>query len=113
MKPEIAVAQKSTPERIDEACRRLVGALQPERIILFGSHVWGTPTADSDVDFLVIVQDSSLPPHKRAQLAYRSLLGLGMPCDVLVQTQAETDRLNKVATSLTRRVLEHGRVIHG
>ncbi|MBI4756343.1 MAG: nucleotidyltransferase domain-containing protein [Betaproteobacteria bacterium] len=98
---------------IEAARVRLVGALHPEKIILFGSHVWGTPTPDSDLDFLVIVEDSDQPPHKRAQAAYRSLLGLGVPCDVLVQTRAETERLSKVATSLTRRVLEQGRVIHG
>jgi len=30
----------------DEIARRF----QPERIILFGSYVYGTPTEDSDVD---------------------------------------------------------------
>ena len=98
---------------IEDARQRLVGALRPERIILFGSHVWGTPTADSDLDFLVIVADSDLPPHKRARAAYRSLFGLGVPCDVLVQTRAEAERLDRVVTSLTHRVLEQGRVIHG
>ena len=98
---------------IEDARQRLVGALHPERIILFGSHVWGTPGPDSDLDFLVIVAESDLPPHKRARAAYRSLFGLGVPCDVLVQTRAETEHLDRVATSLTHRVLAEGRVIHG
>jgi predicted nucleotidyltransferase len=51
---------------IKEARKRLVQALHPERIILFGSHVWGTPGPDSDLDLLVIVGASDLPPHKRA-----------------------------------------------
>jgi predicted nucleotidyltransferase len=105
--------QQSIEASIEAARDRLVDALHPERIILFGSHVWGSPTADSDLDFLVIVGESDLPPHKRAQVAYRSLMGLGVPCDVLVQTHAETERLRQVATSLTRRVLEQGRVVHG
>lgn len=107
------MTQRPVPSCIEEARDRLVGALHPDRIFLFGSHVWGTPTPDSDLDFLVIVEDSDLPPHKRAQAAYRSLMGLGVPCDVIVQTRAETERLGKVATSLTRRVLDQGRVIHG
>jgi predicted nucleotidyltransferase len=98
---------------IENARQRLVAALNPARIILFGSHVWGTPTADSDLDFLVIVEDSDLLPHKRMHMAYRSLVGIGVPCDVLVQTAAETDRLNKVSTSLVHRILEQGRIIHG
>ena len=98
---------------IEEARNRLVSSLQPDRIILFGSHAWGTPGPDSDLDLLVIVADSDLPPHKRAQAAYRSLSGLGMPCDVIVHTRAEAERLNRVATSLTHRALREGRVLHG
>jgi len=103
----------SLPSAVENARQRLVAALHPERIILFGSHVWGTPTADSDLDFLVIVAHSDLPPHKRMQEAYRSLSGLGVPCDVLVHTTAETDRQNQLPTSLVHRILEQGRVIHG
>lgn len=98
---------------IEEARRRLVQALHPERIILFGSHAWGTPGPDSDLDLLVIVTDSDQPPHKRAQTAYRSLIGLGVPCDVIVQTHAETERLDRVATSLTHKAMAEGRVLHG
>lgn len=107
------MARASISASIEEARRRLVAALQPERIFLFGSHAWGTPGPDSDLDFLVIVAESDLPPHKRARAAYRSLFGLGVPCDVVVQTRAETERLGQVVTSLTHRVLEQGRLIHG
>jgi predicted nucleotidyltransferase len=34
--------------------RRVAERFQPEKIILFGSHAYGTPHADSDVDILVI-----------------------------------------------------------
>ena len=98
---------------IEEARNRLVNSLQPDRIILFGSHAWGTPGPDSDLDLLVIVADSDLPPHKRAQAAYRSLSELSMPCDVIVHTRAEVERLKRVATSLTHRALREGRVLHG
>lgn len=98
---------------IEEARKRLVQGLHPERIILFGSHAWGTPGPDSDLDLLVIVADSDLPPHKRAQAAYRSLFGLGVPCDVIVQTRAEVERSSRVPTSLTSKALREGRVLHG
>ncbi len=103
----------TTAEAIEEARKRLVQSLHPERIILFGSHAWGTPGPDSDLDLLVIVAESDLPPHKRAQQAYRSVFGIGVPCDIIVQTRAETDRLDKVATSLTHKALTEGRVLHG
>jgi len=98
---------------IEEARKRLVQALHPERVILFGSHAWGTPGPDSDLDLLVIVGDSDLPPHKRAQAAYRSLFGIGVPCDVIVHTCAEVERLDRVVTSLTHRALREGKLLHG
>ncbi len=39
-------------ELLAEMTRRLVAEFQPEQIILFGSHAWGTPNEDSDVDLL-------------------------------------------------------------
>src|SRR3970040_1856091 len=35
--------------------RQVAERFQPDKIILFGSYAYGTPTADSDVDLLVIM----------------------------------------------------------
>lgn len=98
---------------IEEARKRLVQGLHPERIILFGSHAWGTPGPDSDLDLLVIVTDSDLLPQKRAQAADRSLFGLGVPWDVIVHTRTESEQASRVRTSLTSKALREGRVLHG
>ncbi len=55
-----------------ELTRRLVAEFQPEQVILFGSHAWGTPSEGSDVDVLVIVSASALTPTARAARAYRA-----------------------------------------
>ncbi|HEX9736655.1 MAG TPA: nucleotidyltransferase domain-containing protein [Thermoanaerobaculia bacterium] len=49
-----------------EITQRLVAELEPDRIILFGSHAWGDPDEDSDLDLLVIVPHSEQPPTQRA-----------------------------------------------
>lgn len=41
--------------QIEDFARRVAEEFQPERIILFGSHAYGTPTEDSDVDLLVVM----------------------------------------------------------
>jgi predicted nucleotidyltransferase len=38
--------------------RQVVDAYQPEKIILFGSYAYGQPTADSDLDLLIIKETS-------------------------------------------------------
>ena len=39
---------------IHEIVRRLVAEVGPQEIILFGSHAYGEPHADSDIDLLII-----------------------------------------------------------
>lgn len=95
-----------------EMTRRLVEQFQPEQIILFGSHAWGTPTSDSDVDLLVIVTQSDLSDYERAVLGHRCLSGLNVPKDVMVQTRAEFDFFQPVRASLEYKIAAQGRVLY-
>jgi uncharacterized protein len=100
-------------ETLEEISRRITAALQPEQIILFGSHAWGTPSADSDVDLLVILADSDETPHQRAVRAHRALRGIEVPCDILVRTRAELAQTNRVRSSLLFRAVTEGKPLHG
>ncbi|RMF90047.1 MAG: nucleotidyltransferase domain-containing protein [Methanobacteriota archaeon] len=42
----------------------LIKRYRPEKIILFGSYAYGTPTEESDID-LLIVKETDKPFHKR------------------------------------------------
>jgi len=44
-----------------------------EKIILFGSHAYGTPGKDSDYDFFVVLKDDAEKPILVLQKIYRSL----------------------------------------
>ena len=99
-------------ESLEQIVRRLVEGLQPEQIILFGSYAYGQPTAGSDLDLLVIVSDSTEPPHRRDQRAYGCLRGIKVSKDVMVLTRDEFERQARVTTSLARRVKERGKVLY-
>ncbi len=98
---------------LDEITRRLVEELKPEKVILFGSHAWGQPDEDSDLDLLVIVSESNELPTQRATRAHRSLRGMGVPKDILVYTRAEVERHSRVYASLVSEVLDRGEVLYG
>ena len=100
------------PKLLEEITRRLVAEFQPEQIILFGSHAWGTPDEDSDVDLLVIVSESDMRPVQRDVQAHLSLSGLGVPKDILVKTRAEVERFRQVYASLEAEILERGKVLY-
>jgi len=46
-------------DALDRAIGRIVDAMRPEAIYLFGSHARGDAGADSDYDLLVIVPDDT------------------------------------------------------
>ena len=98
---------------LETATQRLVTEFQPEQVWLYGSHAWGNPHDDSDVDLLVVVPDSDETPIRRSQRAHRCLRGLRMPKDVLVETRQEVDRVKGLKTSLENVILSRGRRLYG
>lgn len=99
-------------ELLREITQRLVAVFQPEQVILFGSHAWGTPTAGSDVDVMVIITESTLSEYQRAVLGHRCLSGLNIAKDVIVKTRAEFDFLRDVRASLEYQIARQGKVLY-
>lgn len=96
-----------------EVVRRLVDEFHPESIYLFGSRVWGKPTAESDMDLLVIVSKSRQKPIQRAIRAQRSLRGVKAAVDVLVKTRKEFERYTSVKASLEAQITREGKLLYG
>ncbi|MBM3860092.1 MAG: nucleotidyltransferase domain-containing protein [Verrucomicrobia bacterium] len=100
------------PTLLDEVVERLAAEFTPEQIILFGSHAWGTPTDDSDLDLFVVVSDSDESSYRRDIRARRCLHGMGLAKDVLVRTRAETERYRGVVASLEHKIFTEGRILY-
>lgn len=96
-----------------DVTNRLVQEFNPEKIFLFGSHVWGTPNADSDLDLLVIVSSSNLSSSKRSTIAYRCLRDIPYPLDILVKTRQEVEKFAQVPQSLEHQILFKGKCLYG
>jgi len=100
-------------EVLDEIVQRLVSEFSPEQIFLFGSHAWGRPDADSDLDLLVIVPESDERPIQRDWRARRCLGKVPHPIDVIVKTRREFEYFRPVVASLEHRIAEEGKVLYG
>ena len=64
--------------------------LQPQAIYLFGSYAYGTPTKDSDIDLLVVM-DSTESKRQRQIFVRNMLRSIHCPKDILVRTPQEVD----------------------
>jgi len=94
-----------------EAVNRIVGAFHPHKIILFGSFAYGTPTSDSDID-LLIVMDTKQQPHKRAVPVRKALRDLGIPKDVIIKTPEEFARFKDIVGSIIYSAAHRGKVLY-
>ena len=102
----------ATDPVIEQIVHRLVVALGPERIYLFGSHARGDAGTDSDYDVLVVVPASKLPRYRRDQDAFAALLGIGVAKDVLILTHDEFERQRSVVCSLPATVEREGVLLY-
>ena len=99
-----------TGEILDEIVRRIVAALDPERIVLFGSYANGVPHVDSDVD-LFVVMETDLPPARRELEVCRLLRLRPFPVDIIVKTPAEYKRSVAETKDFFRDSILMGRVL--
>ena len=98
---------------LQKATQRLVAEFQPEQVWLYGSHAWGSPDEDSDIDLMVVVRDSDESAVCRSQRAHRCLRGLRMSKDVVVPTRGQVERYKHLQASLFHQVLANGRKLYG
>jgi len=82
-----------------------------ERIILFGSHAYGTPTEDSDVDLLVVKTgiDSKI---REAMAIRKAIRHIRTPKDIVVATPEEYDFYKEEVGSVIREAGSKGVVFY-
>lgn len=106
-------ADRKVPDeaKIHEIVRRIVEAVAPEKIILFGSAARGEMGANSDLDFLVVKQCEDRT--QVAQAIYRNLRGVRVPKDVVVVTPEDVERHKGTIGFVIRPALQEGIVVYG
>ncbi|MDP6041091.1 MAG: nucleotidyltransferase domain-containing protein [Candidatus Latescibacteria bacterium] len=100
-----------TEDLLDQMVQTIVDKFHPQKVILFGSHAWGTPRKESDVDLLIIIESNLRPAQRSAEISIASR-PRNLAVDFLVKTPAEVaDRL-KIGDPFLKRPLEQGRVLY-
>lgn len=108
-----SIAQPVVNEALlTEVVHRLLAAGSPLKIVLFGSHARGTARASSDLDLLIVEEDSALPRHKRATPYRMALKDVDLDKDIVVYTLGEIAEWADVPLAFVTTVLREGKVIY-
>ena len=99
-------------ETIEEVKNRLIKTYDPIAIYLFGSYAWGSPTEDSDLDLLIVVDTSNERSFDRTRPGQRALFGLGVSKDMIVYTKEEFEKYAENITTLCHKIKNDGKVLY-
>lgn len=110
MRKRRAVLERPTPRKIAALAKRIAGRFRPDRIILFGSHAYGRPTPDSDVDLLVVMKTSRRPAEQAAGI--RRVVSFPFPVDLLVRTPRQIQQRLAMGDCFIREILTEGKVLY-
>jgi predicted nucleotidyltransferase len=99
-------------EALEAVVRRIVGAIDPAAIWLFGSRARGDARPDSDFDLLVVGKpggDLGSDDYERVDYP---LHGLGIGCDVVPCAAQDFDEAISLNTSFVTRIVGEGRKVY-
>jgi predicted nucleotidyltransferase len=89
--------------------RQVAERFHPEKIILFGSHAYGKPHADSDVDILVV-----MPARNEidAAVAIDRVIEPPFPLDIIVRTPKNMHWRLEEGDSFLSEIVTKGKVLY-
>jgi predicted nucleotidyltransferase len=104
-----------TEDMLKEITRKIVDAVNPVSIILFGSYARGNAGPDSDLDFLIVEEEPFGPGRSRRKEMVRvwKLLGeFRIPKDILVYSVEEIKKWKTAKNHLIAHAIREGKIMY-
>ena len=97
--------------QLDAVVKRIVAAVHPLKIILFGAAARGEMTPDSDLDVLVVMPEGT---HRRHTVEYlhQRMFGMELPVDIMVATPSDLERHRDNIGLIYRDILSEGKTLY-
>jgi len=104
--------EEVTPELVSYVVERIARAIEPVKIIVFGSHARGNSSPESDLDLLVI-EDGGDPSRVVRRRIEDLLWGRRFGLDLVVRKPEQVEaNLRAKNPFYASEVFEHGRVLY-
>jgi predicted nucleotidyltransferase len=99
-----------TVQDITDVVTQIVARFHPQQVLLFGSHAYGTPTPDSDVDLLVVMETPLRNVEQAVEI--RQAVDFPFPVDLLVRTPQHIAERIAMGDVFLREILSKGIVLY-
>ena len=93
--------------------------LNLKKVILFGSHAYGTASGESDIDLIVVTSDEFYPKNYRERIDVQlkvskalSEITKKIPIDLIVYTKPMYNKFLEMNSLFCKEINEKGRVLY-
>lgn len=104
-------SQRPSRDLLDDLVRRIVDAVHPVRIILFGSAARGEMGPHSDLDVLVVLPAGAQVARAENDI-YRGMWGLGFGADIIAVTEEDVRRHGSNPYLIIHTALTEGKEVY-
>jgi predicted nucleotidyltransferase len=107
--------QTTTKAFLKDITDKIVDAVLPRKIVLFGSYARGEENAESDLDLLIIQDTPFVPENSRLKemgMLWRLLADIKIPKDILIYTPDEVARWKSSLNHIIPTALREGIVLY-
>jgi len=101
----------SRKESLHSIVKKIVGAVNPIKIILFGSKSRGNENQESDYDILVIMPEGTYR-RNTSKLLYKKIADTGLPVDIIVATPNDIVKHKNNIGLIYRSILVEGKELY-
>lgn len=108
-------SMNTTQSEIITRIKNRLMQIHPHRVILFGSHAWGTPDEESDIDLVVVLEDETVPStfseKMKNVLKVRKCvadINREVSLDLLVYSKPEWRKFIETGSYFSREISEKG-----
>ncbi|MBI5373883.1 MAG: nucleotidyltransferase domain-containing protein [Candidatus Schekmanbacteria bacterium] len=101
-----------TSKKVEQVIRKIIEISNPSKLIIFGSYAKGKINLNSDLDVLVVVNNSIENPRKESVRIRRALKGILLSIDIIVIPESKFTELANTPGLIYREAIRTGKVVY-
>lgn len=105
--------RKKYKKELKKITDKIVKGYRPEKIILFGSAVWGRMRRDSDLDLFIIKKGIGRKRRGERYLEVSKLLDHEIPVDLRIYTPYEVRKRLYLGDPFVKKIIKEGEIVYG
>jgi uncharacterized protein len=95
---------------IEQVVHEIAAQFHPQKVILFGSHAYGQPHTESDVDILIIMETELPGAQQAVRILHATHANFGL--DLIVYTPQRLAQRLEWGDSFLQEVITRGKVLY-